>query len=125
MKSKILILSVLTSILLGCSTSGDNSVMSGDDLFIPDITNQWTSSRGTFFNFDPDKTNVNQSTFTGQEEGATDDNFNGKFKNYAVQFTFTTGNDTGVTYSGSFVKGSNPLVMKLKGSNGENLTLTQ
>jgi hypothetical protein len=131
MKSKTFLLGIMICFLAGCSGGGSTP---GDDLFIPDISNQWVSSRTSIFFFNADKTNVNESTFTGEEEGTRtvdgqeisyNDDFNGHFKNYDISFTFTEGPDSLVTYSGKFVKGSNPLKMQLKGTNGKTLTITR
>jgi hypothetical protein len=76
--------------------------------------------------FRADKTGVNTSTFVGQEtSGAVADGLAGSFTNYNISFTFKKGTDADVTYSGKVVKGSNPLQMQLKGTNGVSLTLTK
>lgn len=95
------------------------------EVFIPNIANQWESSRGSFFFFSPAQTDVSESTFTGNEQNGTTDDFTGKFKNYDIEFTFSNGNESGVRYIGKFVKNSNPLKIDVKGANGVRLILTQ
>ena len=132
MKTKVLLLIAVTGLLLtglsinSCSPNDDGG-STINDLFIPDFSNEWLSNRtDVIFFFNPDTTNVNQGTFGGSEQ--TDSgNFivSGKFKNYDVQFTFTNGAESGVTYSGKFVKSSTTLEMQLKGTNGKKLNLTK
>lgn len=97
------------------------------EVFVPNISNQWESSRNTKFFFVAAKDSVSESTFTGNEQ---DENFEttdleGKFKNYDVEFTFTSGPEDGVKYTGKFLKNSNPLQMKVTGTNGQSITITQ
>ena len=123
MKSKIWLCGVFVMLFAGCSGNKDG----GDDIFIANVSNAWNSSRSSTFIFNPDKTGVNESNFTGQElDNSNNDNeFSGSFKNYDIHFKFTSGNDAGVTYTGKFVKGSDPLKMQLKGTNGVSLTITK
>ena len=125
MKSKFLFWGILSCFLIGCSGNSD-MVTPVPDVFIPDVSNTWNSSRSSTFFFTADKTGVNTSNFVGQESsGAVADSLAGSFTNYNINFTFKKGTDAGVTYTGKFVKGSNPLQMQLKGTNGVSLTLTK
>ena len=118
-----LCLMLLCSLLLAIACGDDSPI---DELFIPNIDNAWSSSRGTTFVTSAETKDVNESDFTGNETDTNGDSFDltGHFKNYDVNFTFTAGPESGVTYTGKFVKGSAPLKMNVKGSNGVSLTLT-
>jgi len=95
-------------------------------LFIPNVSNQWVSDRNTTFNFSPAKTGVNESTFIGFENTDLESsNLNGQFNNYDLSFKFTSGPETDIVYTGNFVKGSNPLKIKVTGSNGKRIEITQ
>jgi hypothetical protein len=95
-------------------------------VFIPNIGNDWTSSRNSLIVITPKDTGVNESDFQGNESDDTSfANFKGHFKNYDVNFTFDDGRDAGVKYSGQFVKDSKPLQMRVTGTNGVSLTITK
>ena len=99
-------------------------------IFIPNIGNDWTSDRRqSLFVITPKDTGVNESTFEGSETDfvcdTCDGNFTGSFKNYDVNFTFNSGPDKGVKYSGQFVKDSKPLQMRVTGTNGVSLKITK
>lgn len=99
-------------------------------IFIPNIGNDWTSDRrSSLFVITPADTGVNESTFEGSETDfvcdTCDGTFEGSFKNYDVNFTFKSGPDNGVKYSGQFVKDSKPLQMRVTGTNGVSLKITK
>ena len=123
MKSpRLLIGTLLLLTLFSCSDSSNPAPMVSD-IFIPNLSNQWTSSRGTNFFFTADNPGTNKSTFTGSEQdGENNTVLTGNYENYTVQFTFDVSK---VTYTGKFIKGSSPLRMELKGSDGKSLTITQ
>ncbi|MDB5126982.1 hypothetical protein [Mucilaginibacter sp.] len=115
---------ILAAIML-FSCSKDASVL---DIFIPNLSNQWVSDRNTNFFFTSDNPDKNESTFFGNEQDpGTGDTFQltGKYKNYDVEFTFTEGPETGVTYTGKFIKNSNPLRMEMKAPGNKKVTITQ
>ena len=116
-----LLLSGIVLLTIACGAEG----LSG--LFVPNIGNDWTSSRNSLFVITPQDTGVNRSTLEGNEStDSTFDNFHGSFENYDVQFTFEDGKDAGVTYKGQFVKNSQPLKMVVTGDkNNETLTITK
>ena len=124
-KSSMAVLMLAATMVFSCSK--DASVL---DIFIPNLSNQWVSDRNTNFFFnsdDPDK-NKNESTFTGNEQNPdTGDVFQltGKYKNYDVEFTFTEGPEKGITYTGKFIKNSNPLRMEMKAPGNVKVTITQ
>lgn len=122
MKTKILCASCLLFIAFGCGKDGSNPIL---DVFIPNLSNQWESSRNTTFFFLPDKNDVNESTFFGNEQTGQTNQFLGSFKNYDINFTFQDGPDKGIKYTGKFIKNSSPLQMKVKGSNGVELIITK
>lgn len=103
-------------IVIGFATScGKNGPLD----FIPNLSNAWeniTDATNTFF-FLPAQTNTNKSTFTGNENppgGAPQVQFSGSFENENIEFTYTSGAQTGKKYSGKFIRDSNPLRMELK-----------
>jgi len=108
-------------IVSGCKGDGGDIL----DIFIPNISNVWKSSRNTRFFFNPDKSGVNETTFSGSEQNGTTEDLTGKFKNYDVEFTFINGDEEGVKYTGKFIKGSNPLRLEVKGTNNVNLVIIQ
>ncbi|WP_026897369.1 hypothetical protein [Daejeonella oryzae] len=119
MKTKLLIKACLLFILLtGCGKDGGGAA----GLFFPNFSNLWSSSRGTLFQFLPTATNVSKGDFTGDEDGNT---FTGSFNNLDIQFTFSSGAENGVKYTGQFVKDSDPLTMKVKGTNNVELTIVK
>ncbi|MBE7176378.1 MAG: hypothetical protein INR69_08255 [Mucilaginibacter polytrichastri] len=119
----ILTLALFVLILSAC---GRDSGVSPDESFIPDISGGFSSSRSpsTSLFFQPEKTGVNTSAFIGLEQPAGSA-FSGTFTNYTISFTFSDGPEKGITYSGKFVKNSNPLKMEVKGTNNVSLTLTR
>ncbi|NEU07721.1 hypothetical protein GZH53_05305 [Flavihumibacter sp. R14] len=118
MKTRFLIkLCLLFILMTGCGGDG------GGGFFIPNFSNLWTSSRATTFQFLPSATNVSKGDFIGDEDDVN--KFEGTFNSYNVEFTFTEGNEAGVKYSGQFVKDSDPLTMKVKGTNNVELTITK
>ena len=120
---KKLILATLLVSLIACSSDDSNII---EDLFIPNVSNQWESDRNTTFFFNPAKTNVNESDFTGSEQGSNESfELSGHFKNYDITFTFSEGPEDGVKYTGKFIKGSNPLTIKVTGTNGEKIEIKQ
>lgn len=122
MKTKILFISCVFFMILSCGKNKSDPI---EDLFIPNLSNQWESSRNTNFFFLADKDNVNESTFLGNEQTGATNQFLGSFKNYDIKFTFQDGPDKGVKYTGKFIKNSKPLQMKVKGSNGVELVITK
>ena len=114
-------------ILLLLSTCSEDNGMVSEEIFIPNISNQWESSRdNSSFFFNPEKQEVNESTFLGSEQGDKGTSeFNGKFKNYDIEFTFSEGEDAEIRYSGKFIKGSNPLRIEVTGTNNVKLVLIQ
>jgi phosphoheptose isomerase len=120
MKKKNLLYGILLLLIVACG--GAEAIA---DLFVANLSNDFTSSRSSSFIFSPAKTGVNESDFTGQELDASgvDKEFSGHFLNYDIHFTFTSGPEKDVTYTGKFVKGSDPETIKLTGSNGQPLTL--
>jgi uncharacterized protein YxeA len=126
MKAKLSMVILILASIMVFSCSKDASVL---DIFIPNLSNQWVSDRNTNFFFNPDDPEKkNEATFTGSEQNpGTGDVFQltGKYKNYDVEFTFTEGSETGVTYTGKFIKNSNPLRMELKAPGNKKLTITQ
>lgn len=100
------------------------------DIFIPNLANAWASDRGTSFLMSATTQGVNESTFTGTEQSPSTgniDDFNGKFKNYDIEFTFTSGTETGKKYIGKFIKGSSPLKIEARRSDDPSIrvNLTQ
>jgi len=119
MKTRFLIKAFLLFMLMtGCGKDGGVG-----GLFIPNFSNLWTSSRGTTFQFLPSSTNVSKGDFTGDEDDVN--KLQGTFNSYDIEFTFIEGAETGVKYSGQFVKDSEPLTMKVKGTNNVELTITK
>ena len=122
MKTKKLLSGLfLLLMLFSCSDSNDPAPL---DIFIPNLSNQWASNRNSNFFFLAETEGVNKSNFTGneQDEDGNVAQLTGNFENYNVQFTFDVSK---VTYSGKFIKGSKPLRMELKGSDGKNLVITR
>ncbi|MBC7745529.1 MAG: hypothetical protein H7096_10535 [Flavobacterium sp.] len=116
MRTKLLTMTCLLLFLMtGC---GDDGAVS--NLFIPDFSNNWESSRLTVFQFKPDALNVNKGNFNGDEDGSL---FTGSFNSYDINFTFSSGSEAGTTYSGKFVKDSKPLQMIVKKPGGADLTI--
>jgi hypothetical protein len=126
MKAKLSMTIFILAAIMLFSCSKDASVL---DIFIPNLSNQWVSDRNTNFFFNPDDPDKkNEATFTGSEQNpGTGDVFQltGKYKNYDVEFTFTEGPETGVTYTGKFIKNSNPLRMEMKAPGNIKVTITQ
>ena len=119
MKTKLLFKACLLFILItGCGGGGGGIA----DLFFPNFSNLWSSTRGTQFQFAPTQTNVSKGDFIGDEDGET---FTGSFNNLNINFTFTSGAENGVKYSGQFIKKDNPTTMKVKGTNNVELTITR
>jgi hypothetical protein len=118
---KKVMFATLLFLLVGCGS--DDNILA--DIFIPNVSNQWTSDRGSRFFFNPDERDVNESDFTGSEQNGNNFEFSGHFKNYDITFTFNEGNEIGVKYTGKFIKGSNPLRIKVTGTNGETIEITQ
>lgn len=120
------LVAMLFLLMTGCSSDDGDSII--DDLFIPNVSNQWESDRNSTFFFNPKdgKTNVNESDFTGSEQ-TEDDSFKlaGHFKNYDINFTFSEGPETGVKYTGKFIKGSNPLRIEVSGTNNKKIKIIQ
>lgn len=104
-------------LMVSCAKDGDTN-----QTFIPNISNQWTSSRGTNFFFFNYTQNVNTSAFEGNEQPGTL-HFTGSFTNYDINFTFDA--DPKNKYTGKFVKDSNPLQINVTDSKGVKLTLTK
>ena len=126
---KKLMFAMLLLIIGACCSDGDSLI---EEMFIPNVSNQWTSDRNSRFFFNPSNTKVNESDFLGSEQttiadvnGETFFEHSGHFKNYDINFTFTTGEDKGVKYSGKFIKGSNPLRIEVTGTNGKKIVITQ
>lgn len=124
---KSIYLCALSLLMLLSTCKDDSATGPADDFFIPNISNQWDSSRdNSKFFFNPEKRDVNESTFTGSEQGeGFNDEFSGKFKNYYIEFTFSGGKDANVKYVGKFIKGSNPLRIEVQGTNNVKLVLIQ
>jgi len=122
MKKRNVLYGILMIMVVGCSGA---SVI--PDLFVANVSNAWTSDRNSRFLFNADKNDVSQSNFNGEEDDKDGNvnNMNGAFNNYDIHFTFTNGAENGVTYTGKFVKGSNPLQMIVKGTNNITLTITK
>ena len=122
MRKRKFVYGVLVFVLIGCG--GAEAIA---DLFVADLSNDYKSTRNSAFVFSPKATNVNESDFTGTELDASgiDKEFTGHFLNYDIHFQFTTGPEKGVTYTGKFIKGSNPTRIVLAGSNSQPLTLTK
>lgn len=119
---KKIIIAAMTVLCISFSPSCDTNTLA--EIFVPNISNQWTSNRNSFFFFLPDSTNVRSSTFNGNENrDANQDQFVGNFKDYDIEFTFTSGPDKDVKYKGKFIKGSSPLKISAKGTNGETLEI--
>ncbi len=119
MKKIFLVKACLLFLLISsCGTSGGGIA----DLFIPNFSNLWASSRGTNFQFVPNASNVPSGTLTGDEDGIP---FTGSFNSYKVEFTFTSGAENGVKYSGKIIKDSDPVKMELTGTNNVQLTLVK
>lgn len=122
MKTKKLLSGLfLLLMLFSCSDSNDPAPL---DIFIPNLSNQWASNRNSNFFFLAETEGVNKSNFTGneQDEDGNVAQLTGNFENYNVQFTFDVSK---VSYSGKFIKGSKPLRMELKGTDGKNLVITR
>ncbi len=117
----LLTVSLLSIVLIKCST---DDVL---EVFIPNISNQWESDRNTKFFFVASQDSVSASAFTGSEQNENFENFDleGSFNRYDVEFTFVDGPEDGVKYTGQFIKNSNPLRMRVKGTNGVTLNITQ
>lgn len=100
---------------------------SGPLEFIPNLSNTWTNkadATNTFFFF-PAQDNTNKTTFTGNANppgGAPQVQFSGSFENVDIEFTYTSGAQSGKRYTGKFVRDSNPLRMELT-SGAESLVL--
>jgi len=95
--------------------------------FIPNLSNTWenTADVTNTFSFFPAATNTNKSTFTGNANppgGLPQVQFAGSFENEDIEFTYTSGAQNGKSYSGKFIRDSNPLRMELK-SGAETLVL--
>jgi len=115
---------IVVAVLLLVMACGDDEPV--DELFIPNISNQWESNRNSFFFFAAEKNGVNESDFTGSEQKDGDSfEFVGHFKNYDIEFTFSNGPEEGIKYQGKMVKGSDPLKIKARGANGQQLELVQ
>ena len=112
---------VLAFVAVSCNKSTDDGI----DIFIPNLSNNWTSSLDPdvhyFFAPTPGNENKNESDFTGND-GVN--NLTGHYLNYDVSFTMSEGPEAGVKYSGKFIKGD-PLKMQLHGTNGVDMTLTR
>ena len=119
--STIVMLSVIILFAPGCSKNGDS-------IFLPDLSAQWTNkadSNNTFF-FLPAKTNVNTSTFDGNEnpgDGSAQIHFTGSFTNSKIQFTYdnSSGSKSGKTFTGTINNTST--VMNLNNADLGNLVL--
>lgn len=116
-KKSLLRICLFFTVLTGC---GEDGIA---DLFIPNFTNNWTSSRETPFEFKPNATDVSEGSFTGTEDNGIRNDFEGSFNNLDIEFTFLEGDEAGVNYSGKFIKDSKPLTMKVKGTNNVELTI--
>lgn len=115
---------ILATVLLLVMACGDDEPV--DELFIPNISNQWESNRNSFFFFAAENNGVNESDFTGNEQKEGDNfEFTGHFKNYDIEFTFSDGTEVGIQYKGKIVKGSDPLKIKATGTNGQQVELMQ
>lgn len=112
---------MLPAILLLFSCGKDGAT---NQSFIPNISNSFTSSRGTNFFFLNYTANVNTSSFEGNEQPGSL-HFTGSYTNYDIVFTFDSGPEKGVTYTGKFVKDANPLQMNITGTNKVNLIITK
>jgi hypothetical protein len=125
---KKVMFATLLFLLVGCGS--DDNILA--DIFIPNVSNQWTSDRGSRFFFNPDERDVNESDFTGSEQTDVEDvngddffELSGHFKNYDITFTINGGLEQGVKYTGKFIKGSNPLRIEVTGTNGKKIKITQ
>lgn len=120
---KKIILASLMFLSTAC-TDDDTTI---DGLFIPNVSNQWLSDRNSEFFFTTEKTNVNESTFIGNEQPLDNDDFydlEGSFKNHDIEYTFTSGPEAGVKYTGKFIEGAS-LRIKATGSNGKKVEITR
>ena len=116
----------LASLLLLATACSDDDT-SIDGLFIPNVSNQWTSDRNSIFFFTTEQSNVSESTFTGNEQPLDNDDvyqLEGSFKNHDIEYTFTSGPETGVKYTGKFIEGAS-LKVKATGSNGKKVEITR
>ena len=119
---KIFLASLL---LLSAACADDDTGIDG--LFIPNVSNQWTSNRNSIFFFNTESTNVSESTFTGNEQPLDNNDvyeLEGSFKNHDIEYTFTSGPETGVKYTGKFIEGAS-LKIKATGSNGNKVEITR
>ncbi|EOR92921.1 hypothetical protein ADIARSV_4009 [Arcticibacter svalbardensis MN12-7] len=112
-------------LLATACTDDDASI---DDLFIPNVSNQWTSDRNSIFFFTTEQSNVSESTFTGNEQPQDNSNdvyqLEGSFKNHDIEYTFSSGPETGIKYTGKFIEGAS-LKIKATGSNGKKVEITR
>ena len=112
---KILFACFVMVALTGCGKDGGIA-----NLFIPNFSNLWKSSRETFFTFKPDDANLSSGKLSGDEDGRT---FKGSYDNYDIKFSFD--NEQAIIYTGQIIKDSKPLSMKVKGTNNVELTITK
>ena len=122
MRKRKFVHGILIFALIGCG--GAEAIA---DLFVANLSNDYKSTRNSTFLFSPKATNVNESDFTGTEQDTSNiqKDFAGHFSNYDIHFQFTSGPEKNVTYTGKFIKGSNPTRIVLTGSNNQPLTLTK
>lgn len=108
MKSKIFKSTAVTFMLLAMSCSDDSMSDLGAlvDNFIPSISNGWKDENSSnHYLLAADSENVPKGTFTGQLQYGSPDStsvpeLSGSFVHEKIQFTFTSGAPSGITYKG-------------------------
>ena len=109
---KIYLLLFLVSLSFSCSKGSG-----GVSLFIPDLSQQFKNTSTTdddVYIFNPVRTDVASSTFTGTESNnTTGDQFDfaGSFQYAEIEFTFSSGSKNGVKYTGTISRsGTNEII---------------
>ncbi|MXV49635.1 hypothetical protein GS399_01520 [Pedobacter sp. HMF7647] len=122
MKAKNLVIVFLITFMASCGAE----VVA---IFIPLLSAvRWDSDRNSqFFFFTVANEGKNESDFSGNEvdDGGSVRSFEGHYKNYDVNFTFTSGPEETVKYTGKFIKDANPQRMEVTGTNGVKLKITR
>ncbi len=109
---KIYLLLFLVSLSFSCSKGSGGAAP-----FIPDLSQQFKNTSTTdddVYIFNPVRTDVASSTFTGTESNnTTGDQFDfaGSFQYAEIEFTFSSGSKNGVKYTGTINRsGTNEII---------------